>query len=90
MAVPTTPIDDAPPLSDSVTDYDRAHLKTYARLLDAADQGADWREVARIVLELDVEYDPDHASRVHDAHLSRARWMTKVGYIDLLNRPPPD
>ena len=81
---PTSPLADAPPQSDHVTDYDRSHFKIYVRLLDAAAAGADWREVAQIVLGLDAGSDPEHARRVHDAHLERARWLTKVGYPDLL------
>src|SRR5882757_9214208 len=41
-----------------LTGYDMAHLVTYLRLLDADAEGADWREVAAIVLELDVAKDP--------------------------------
>jgi hypothetical protein len=38
--------------SDSVlTVYDKGHVITYLRLLDADAVGADWREVARIVLQ---------------------------------------
>ena len=81
---PPSPIADAPPRSERVTDYDRSHVKTYARLLDAAAASADWREVARIVLGLDAARDPERAHRVHEAHLERARWMTKIGYPDLL------
>jgi len=40
--------------SDSVlTTYDEEHVITYLRLLDADAQGADWREVARVVLHTD-------------------------------------
>ena len=40
--------------SDSVlTVYDEEHLITYLRLLDADAVGADWRDVARIVLHID-------------------------------------
>src|SRR5712664_2956175 len=40
--------------SDSVlTTYDEEHVITYLRLLDADAQGADWREVARVVLHID-------------------------------------
>ena len=45
---------------------------------------ADWREVARIVLRLDPEHEPDHARRTFDSHLSRAKWMTEQGYRHLL------
>ena len=73
------PISDAPPASDHLTDYDRSHLKTYLRLLDAA------AEDATIVLGIDPEADPERAHRVHSAHLERARWMTRAGYRDLLS-----
>ena len=79
------PVDEAPPTSEHLTDYDRRHLKTYARLLDAAAEAADWREVARIVLGLDPAADPERCRRVHAAHLERARWMTHTGYRDLLH-----
>ena len=77
------PIDDAPPVSDHVTAYDRKHFKTYLRLLDAAEDDADWREVAAIVLGLDPATEPERAQRVHAAHLERARWMTRVGYREI-------
>ena len=37
------------PEADDLTAYDREHLVTYLRLLDADAEGADWAEVARIV-----------------------------------------
>ena len=33
-----------------LTDYHERHLVTYLRLLDADAEGADWREVAKVVL----------------------------------------
>ena len=78
------PLRDAPPAFEHLTDYDRSHLKTYLRLLDAAAEEADWREVAAIVLGLDPGAEPERAHRVHSAHLERARWMTRVGFRDLL------
>lgn len=80
------PLRDAPPDVPSVTDYDLAHKVTYLRLLDAAAEGADWREVARIVLGLDPLRETERARRVHASHLARARWMTEAGYRDLLGR----
>lgn len=79
---------DAPPDEPRVTAYDLTHRIIYLRLLDAAAEGADWREVARIVLGLEPDREPDHAKRVHDTHLARARWMTEAGYKDLLGRDP--
>jgi hypothetical protein len=71
--------------SDSVlTVYDEEHAITYLRLLDAHAEGADWREVARIVLRLVSEHEPDRARRTFDSHLSRAKWMTEHGYRRLL------
>jgi Uncharacterized conserved protein (DUF2285) len=67
-------IADTPPHSPALTDYDRAHIKTYLRLLDAEAAGADWREVATLVLGQDVEADAVAAQARHASHLDRARW----------------
>lgn len=75
---------DEPPVYEHVTAYDRAHLQAYVRLLDAAAAHADWREAAALILGLDVEHDPARARRVHDAHLERARWMSRAGYRGLV------
>ncbi len=75
---------DEPPGGDKLTEYDRSHLVTYLRLLDAETEGADWQEVARIVFGLDPVHEPDRAKRVHAAHLARAHWMTENGYRDLI------
>ena len=52
---------DVAPTNSALTDYDKEHLVTYLRLLDADAEGADWREVARIVLHIDPEHEPDRA-----------------------------
>jgi hypothetical protein len=75
---------DEPPESAVLTTYDREHMKLYLRLLDAATDGADWREAVHILFGLDPECDPDRARRVHDTHLARARWMTTHGYRELV------
>ena len=41
---------DVAPSAPTLTAYDQEHVVTYLRLLDADAEGADWREVARIVL----------------------------------------
>jgi hypothetical protein len=71
---------DTAPTDTSLTTYDEEHIITYLRLLDADAQGADWREVARVVLRLDPEHESDRARRAFDSHLSRAKWMTEDGY----------
>ncbi len=42
--------DDIAPVSDELTEYDRAHIKLYMRLLDAADDGAEWTEAVNVLL----------------------------------------
>jgi hypothetical protein len=66
------------------------HLMTYLRLLDADADGADWREVAKIVLNLDVEKDPERARQVRESHLAQAKWMTTNGYRHLLRGGAPN
>lgn len=75
---------DEPPQSSVLTPYDRAHMTLYMRLLDAARDGADWRDAVRTLFGLDVVQDPQRARQVHDAHLARARWMTETGYRQLV------
>lgn len=82
----TPPFEDSPPADDRVTAYDERHFITYLRLLDAAEEGADWREVAQIVFDLDATREPDRVRTVHDSHLERARWMTAQGYHHLLEK----
>ncbi|MBN8940481.1 MAG: DUF2285 domain-containing protein [Rhizobiales bacterium] len=75
---------DEPPQSSVLTPYDRAHMTLYMRLLDAARDGADWRDAVSRLFGLDVGRDPQRARQVHDAHLARARWMTDTGYRQLV------
>ena len=77
-------VSDTAPSDLALTVYDEEHFITYLRLLDADADGADWRQVARIVLHLDPEREPGRARRPFDSHLSRAKWMTEHGYRHLL------
>jgi hypothetical protein len=81
---PNPDVADTAPSDSVLTVYDEEHVITYLRLLDADAKGADWREVARIVLHLDSRDDTDRARRTFDSHLSRAKWMTEHGYRHLL------
>lgn len=76
---------DIAPSGPGLTSYEEEHLVTYLRLLDADAKGADWREIARVVLHLDPEYEPDRARRALDSHLSRAKWrrrtVTDTSYV---------
>ena len=87
MTSPVPPFDDIAPVSDELTKYDRAHIKLYMRLLDAADDGAEWTEAVNILFGIDPALEPVRARQVHDSHLARARWMTQSGYRQLLRRP---
>ena len=75
---------DEAPSENRLTDYDRAHVAIYLRLLDAAEEGAPWEDVARIVFGVDPASQPDRAKKIHDSHLARARWMAEHGYRNLL------
>lgn len=66
---------DTAPTDSVLTPYDYEHLITYLRLLDADADGADCREVARIVLHRDPEREFIGARRSFESHLSRAKWM---------------
>ncbi len=75
---------DAPPGGDAITAYDEAHHDVYWRLLDADAEKADWKEVVRLIFEIDPELESVRARQMHDSHLARARWMTQIGYRKLL------
>jgi hypothetical protein len=90
MQMPLDPdVADTAPTDPALTPYDHEHLITYLRLLDADAEGADWREVARIVLHLDPGRDADRARLAFDSHLARAKWMTRHGYRLLLRGGTP-
>jgi hypothetical protein len=75
---------DQPPPGAALTAYDEAHLKLYARLLDADAARADWREVVEVLFGLDAKADPERALRIYTNHLDRAKWMTTSGFCQLL------
>src|SRR5438445_13401295 len=75
---------DLAPADLALTIYDEQHAVTYVRMLDADKEGADWREVSRIVLDIDPEREPDRARRTFESHLARAKWAAREGYRQLL------
>ena len=77
-------IADVAPAGPALTAYDQEHMITYMRVLDADQQGADWRDVSRIVLRIDPDTEADRARIAFESHFSRARWMTEQGYRHLL------
>ena len=76
--------EDHAPEDARLTSYDEDHLEDYLYLLDADDEGADWRNVAEHIFGIDPAAEPDRAQSMHTSHLARARWMTQVGYAYLL------
>ncbi|MFD1983318.1 hypothetical protein ACFSOZ_11635 [Mesorhizobium newzealandense] len=73
-------IDDVAPDVSKVTAYDVAHIATYAVLLMAEAEGADWRHVARVTLKLDPQSEPEMARRAWTSHLARAQWLITTGF----------
>ncbi|MGW1419873.1 DUF2285 domain-containing protein [Bradyrhizobium manausense] len=72
---------DSAPNEPLLTAYDEQHVVTYMRLLQAEGEGADWREVARVVLHMDPERELDRALRAYQSHLARAKWVTEQGRL---------
>ncbi|KJC60399.1 hypothetical protein UP10_13615 [Bradyrhizobium sp. LTSPM299] len=72
---------DVAPTDSALTAYDEQHVVTYARLLQAESEGANWREVARIVLHIDPDRQPDRAQNAYLSHLARAKWVTEQGRL---------
>ena len=70
---------DADALDAFYTRYNRLAFSLVLRVVgNRADaEGADWRDVTRIVLHIDPEHESDRARRAFESHLSRARWMTE-------------
>ena|SRR5215469_6037828 len=81
----TPPVAATAPEAAVLTTYDKLHLPTYLRLLDAEAADADWEEVAQIVLNLDPKADKSKARKVWESHLARAHWLTNNGYRHLLD-----
>ncbi len=79
-------VDDQAPDGPDIIPYDELHFVTYLRLLDAAREGADWTEVARIVLHRDPVQEEARTRRCWESHLARARWMTRHGYRRILEQ----
>ena len=82
--LPNPDVADVAPTDAVLTAYDEEHMITYLRMLDADAEGADWREVAQLVLKINPELEHDRAKRAFESHLARAKWMTEHGYRHLL------
>jgi hypothetical protein len=72
---------DVAPNEPVLTAYDEQHVVTYIRLLQPEGEGADWCEVARVVLHIDPERELDRARTAYQSHLARAKWVTEQGRL---------
>lgn len=79
-------VDDEAPSGPDITAYDEQHYVTYLRLLDASRDGADWQEVAQIVLHRDPVADEARSWRCWESHLARAQWLSSAGYRRILEQ----
>ena len=85
MTLSLPPLLDAPPESDRLTGYDREHFASYLFLLDWSAAGGDRYDAINHLVGSDAELDRDHTRKIYDAHLERAKWMTRTGYRLLLS-----
>ena len=76
--------EDVAPWADEITPYDRDHFKLYMRLHDAHTSGAEFAEIMQVLFDIDAYQEPERARQMHDTHSARARWMTEVGYRQLV------
>ena len=58
------------------------HITTYAVLLMAEAEGASWRHIARVTLNIDPEREPEKARRAWTSHLARAQWLSTTGLCE--------
>lgn len=79
-------VEDEAPSGLGLTPYDRQHFVTYLRLLDAQAEGADWKDVARIVLHREPVGDEVRTRRCWESHLARAQWLSHKGYRQILEQ----
>lgn len=79
-------VDDEAPIGDDITIYDERHFVTYLRLLDAEAEGADWKEVARIVLHRDPAAEETRTYQCWQSHVGRAQWLSREGYRRILEQ----
>jgi hypothetical protein len=76
---------------DQITEYDRTHFLTYARILDAVRSDQTWQEGASEILDIDAESDELGAYRIWCAHVARAEWIVGDGLASLVqNRTVPN
>jgi len=76
-------LEEFPPESEIVTDYDRQCFKLYVTLLDADASGEEWPDAYKRIFEKSAIQNHERSFRQYQAHLKRAKWMTTNGYQQL-------
>ncbi len=79
---PLIALDREAPTAPTPTAYDRAHMLTYARLLDAEALGHDWHHAAAEILGSVLVSGPEATAQCWNSHLSRAHWLVERGLGD--------
>ena len=69
---------DLAPDCSHITEYDRQHFFTYARLVTAHDEKWRWRRGATEILHLETENEKA-AERCYHSHVERALWIAGRG-----------
>lgn len=75
---------ESPPISVSITAYDRRCFKLYLLLLEAENANDPWESAYERAFGTDPATDKIRCKLQFDTHLKRARWMSTYGYSKLL------
>lgn len=75
------------PTVEIVTEYDRCHLLTYARLLDADRNGMQHYEAPEEILDIPPTCDPDMWLDCFLSHVDRAQWIVAQGISEIVKGP---
>ena len=75
---------ECPPQDEEVTSYDRQHLDIYLLLLNAEEQGTDWKVSYKKIFDDESENNLATPFIIYQSHLKRAQWMTGHGFKFLL------
>ena len=70
-ARPEAPIATEVPWAETLTAYDRAHLVTYLRVLDALADKASPDEIARVILSINPATEPTRARAAYASGVHR-------------------
>ena len=87
---PVPAVADEVPWSDRLIEYDERHHEIYVRLLEATNEGLPKDDIARRILGIDPDAEPERARKAVESHVARAQWMGEVGYLLLLTEGYPD